>query len=183
MNSFELGYDNTELNYFSHEDALNHDKRTFIQYYINLLKTNHVILFSFYPIKDYNSQIIKTFLFFFCFSSDFINNALFFTDVTMHKIYSDEGAFDFIYNIPQIIYSSLISIIIDLLIKFLSLSENKVFEVKEQKRKNSKDLNIKIKKLHKILKIKFALFFIITFIILIFYWFYITCFCAIYKNT
>ena len=183
MNSFELGYDNTELNYFSYEDALNHDKRTFIQYYINLLKTNHVILFSFYPIKDYNSQIIKTFLFFFCFASDFINNSLFFTDATMNKTYNDEGDYDFIYNIPQIIYSLLISIIIDLLIKFLSLSEDKVFEVKEEKRKNPKDLNIKIKKLHKILKIKFALFFIITFIILIFYWFYITCFCAIYKNT
>ena len=183
MNSFELGYDNTELNYFSYEDALNHDKRTFIQYYINLLKTNHVILFSFYPIKDYNSQIIKTFLFFFCFATALINNALFFTDSTMHKIYIDKGSFDFIYNIPQIIYSSLISIIINAIIKFLSSSEDKVFEVKEAKRNNSENLDIKIKNLYITLKIKFALFFIITSIILIFYWFYITCFCAIYKNS
>ena len=101
----------------------------------------------------------------------------------MHKIYDDEGKYDFIYNIPQIIYSLLISVIINLIIKFLSLSEKKVLEAKGEKRKNSEDLDIKIKKLFKVLKIKFVLFFVITFIILIFYWFYITCFCAIYKNT
>ena len=55
--------------------------------------------------------------------------------------------------------------------------------MKEEIRKDSKDFDINIQNLFKILKIKFALFFVITFIILIVYWFYITCFCAIYKNT
>ena len=101
----------------------------------------------------------------------------------MNKIYSDEGDYDFIYNIPQIIYSLLISVVINLIIKFLSLSEKKVLGVKDEKRNNSEDLDIKIKKLFKVLKIKFVLFFVITFIVLIIYWFYITCFCGIYKNT
>ena len=123
------------------------------------------------------------FLFFFYFASDLTINALFFSDATMHQIYIDEGSFDFIYQIPQIIYSSLIAIIINSLIKFLSLTEGKVVEVKEEKRKNEKNLDEKIKKMFKIIKIKFVLFFIITFIILVFFWFYITCFCGIYKNT
>jgi hypothetical protein len=183
INGQGLGYNNKELNALSYEDALKNDKRTYIQYYISLLKTNHLLIFSFYPFKDYNSQIIKIFLFFFCFASDLVINALFFTDATMNKIYYDEGSFDIIYNIPQIIYSLLISIVINALIKFLSLSEKKVISVKEAIRKNLKDLDIINKKLFKVLKIKFALFFIITFIILIIYWSYITCFCAIYKNT
>ena len=123
------------------------------------------------------------FLFFFFFASNLVINALFFTDATMNKIYNDEGDYDFIYNIPQIIYSLLISVLINLIIKFLSLSEKKVLGVKDEKRNNSEDLDIKIKKLFKVLKIKFVLFFIITFIVLIIYWFYITCFCGIYKNT
>ena len=35
----------------------------------------------------------------------------------------------------------------------------------------------------KSLKTNFTLFFILTFILLLFFWYYITCFCGIYKNT
>ena len=41
----------------------------------------------------------------------------------MHKIYGDEGSYDFIYQIPQIFYSSIISSAVNALIKTLSLSE------------------------------------------------------------
>ena len=95
----------SELNSLEYQKALVQDKRTFIQYYISLLKINHLLIFSFYcNNKDYNSQIIKMFLFFFFFSIDFTTNALFFNDDTMHKIYIDEGKFNLIYQIPQIIY-------------------------------------------------------------------------------
>ena len=45
------------------------------------------------------------------------------------------------------------------------------------------NISIKVKKLIKTLKIKFALFFIITLLILLIFGFYITCFCGIYVNT
>ncbi len=41
----------------------------------------------------------------------------------------------------------------------------------------------KINKKKKCLKIKFILFFILNFLFLIIFWYYISCFCAIYKNT
>ena len=41
----------------------------------------------------------------------------------------------------------------------------------------------KHKKLLRILNIKFILYFVLTFIVLIFFWYYITCFCGIYVNT
>ena len=46
-----------------------------------------------------------------------------------------------------------------------------------------KDLDQKHKKLLQILKIKFILYFVLTFITLVFFWYYITCFCGIYINT
>jgi len=85
----------SELNSLSYKEALKKDKRTYCQYYFSLLKKKQIILFSFYPNKDYNSQIIKSFLFFFYYSSDLTINALFFTDDTMHKIYQDKGKFNF----------------------------------------------------------------------------------------
>ena len=84
-----LKYNEYELNSLSYEDALKSDIRSFSQYYFSFMKNNNLLLFSFYPIKDYNSQIIKISLFFFFFSSHFTINALFFTDETMHKIYID----------------------------------------------------------------------------------------------
>jgi hypothetical protein len=35
----------------------------------------------------------------------------------------------------------------------------------------------------KCLKIKFILFFVLSFLILLFFWYYISCFCFVYKNT
>ena len=178
-----LEYNDSELNELPYEDALKYDKRTYIQYYISLLKINHLIIFSFCSNKDYNSRILKILLFFFSFASELSINALFFNDDTMHNIYKDQGSYDASYQIAQIIYSSLISTIITTLIKYLSLSENELLNLKEEMRKNSNNINEMIKKLYKKLKIKFALFFIITPIILFVFWFYITCFCGIYKNT
>ena len=182
-NNKNLNYSDSELNSLSYIEALKFDKRTFSQYYISLLKINHSLLFSFYPNKDYNSKIIKMFLFFFFLSSELSINALFFSDETMHQIYEDKGSFNFLYQIPQIIYSTILSLFFDFTIKYFSLSEDNVSQIKEEKRKNSKEIYKKWKKLMKTLKIKFALFFIISTIILFLFWFYITCFCGIYKNT
>ena len=95
---------------------------------------NHPLVFSFYCYNtDYNSQIIKIFLFFFFFSVHLSINALFFNDDTMHEIYIDKGDFNFIYQISQIIYSSLISAVISIIIKYLSLSEQSIVEMKNEK--------------------------------------------------
>ena len=45
------------------------------------------------------------------------------------------------------------------------------------------NIRIKAKNIIRILKIKFALFFVINFILLVLFWFYLACFCAVYKNT
>ena len=97
----------------------------------------------------------------------------------MHKILIDKGSFNFIYQIPQILYSSIISGVINSIITFLSLSEKSIIELK----KNSFITENKVKDLIKCLKIKFILFFIIDYSLLLLFWYYLSCFCAVYKNT
>ena len=170
-----------ELNSLDYEEAIKLDQRIYCQYYLSLLKYNHPILFSFGFYNDYNSKIIKIFLFFFFLCFDLSINALFFTDDTMHKIYQDKGKFNFLYQIPQILYSTLISRFIDSIIKKFALSQDDIIELKQVKLKD--DLEIKCQKLLRTLKIKFIIFFVLSFIILISLWYYITCFCGIYVNT
>ena len=176
-----LEYNDNEINSLPYKEALKMDKRTFFQYYFSLLRTGHPFLFSFYNNIDYNARIIKIFLFFFFFAENFTINALFFNDDTMHKIYIDEGAFNFIYQLPQIIYSTIISNIIDYLVKFLALSEDNILKLKQEKNNDSLNKNKNI--LIKVLKVKFALFFVLTFILLLIFLYYITCFCGVYVNT
>ena len=163
-----------ELNSLKYEKALILDKRSYFQYYISLLKYNHPLFFSFYAYNDYNSQIIKIFLFFFSFSSDLTINALFFNDDTMHKIYQDKGKYNLLYQIPQILYSTLISRLIDTLIKNFALYQDNIIEFKKEKRKNN--LDKKYAKILHVITVKIILFFVLAFIILSFFWYYIICF-------
>ena len=99
----------------------------------------------------------------------------------MHKIYKDEGKFNFFYQIPQIIYSAIISGVINAIIKRLSLSSKDVIELKKEK--NVDKIKVKEKEVLNKLRIKFILFFILAFILLLAFWYYITCFCGVYINT
>ena len=173
-------YTNSEINSFSYEKAFKLDKRNFWQYYISLIKLKHPIIFTFYPVKDYNSSYLKICLFFFRFSLFYFVNALFFTDFTIHKIYEDEGIFNFIYLLPKIIYSSIISSIINYIGGILALSDKSIIELKNDEKPIQEE---KLEKVKKCLKIKFLTFFIICFILIIFFWYYIACFCSVYKNT
>ena len=177
-----MKYTNNELNLLTYEEALIYDKRTFFEFYKSLLIGGHLFLFSFYiNSRDYNSKIIKMFLFFFHFSIYFTVNALFFNDDTIHEIYIDEGTYNFLYQLSQIIYSTLISAVINIFIKFLSLSDRNISVLKLEK--GIKNIKTKFNGLIRTLKIKFIFFFVVSFIILLLCMFYISCFCGIYVNS
>ena len=177
-NVHEINLNYSELNSLNYRKALVLDKRAYIQYYISLLKTNHNLLSIFYS-GDYNSRMMKISIFLFNLSSDITVNALFFNDSTMHKIYIEQGSYNIVYQLPQIIYSMLISTALNCLINLLGLSEDNILDFKKAK----KHINKKYMRLIKILKIKFGLFFLANFLLLLLFGYYITCFCGIYKNT
>ena len=177
-----LKYNDNELNSLDYEKALIYDKRTYSQYYISLLREKNLLIFSFYNNKkEYNSQIIKIFLFFLFFQISLTINTLFFSDDSMHEIYISEGEYSFIYQIPKIIYSTFVSVIINILIKFLSLTESNVIKLKEKSTKNF-DISQK-KKLYRIIFIKLVIFFILSLILLLSFGYYLICFCSVYTNT
>ena len=108
-------------------------------------------------------------------------NALFFTDSTMNKLYEDEGKYDFISQIPKLLYSNLICTVINFIAKTLSLSERDILKLKINRK--GENFNNKLKKIKKCLFIKFILFYIVGFLFLFIFWIYVATFCAVYKNT
>ena len=174
-------YNDFELNSLPYEKAIIYDKRTYTQYYCSLLKEKHLILFTFISKNDYNLFIIKLSLFIFSFSLYFSVNTLFFDDNTIHKIYENQGKLEYIYNILNIIYSAIISSIITLILKLLALSNKSILQLKNNK-KRKKILN-ESTILVKNLNIKFHIYYIMSFFILILFWYFISSFCVIYNNS
>ena len=131
--------------------------------------------------NDYNLQYIKIMLFLLSFSLYFNINGFFFGDETMHDIYISYGFVNYVKQIASIIYSSVIPSIIYIILKLLSLSERDVLALKHQKEEDLIFLK-RAKKIRNCMKIKFTIFFIISFLFLFFFWYFISCFCGVYKN-
>ena len=163
-----------EMDMLDYKKALEIDKRTYFQYYFSLLKKKHLILFAFYPNNDYNLIKLKISLFLLAFSLYFTMNGFFFSDETMHEIYEDNSSFNILIQIPIIIYSSCTTSVINVILRQLSLSENNILSIKKEK-----DYNFAVKKSKNVLKcllIKFFFYFLFSLLVLLFCWYFISCF-------
>ena len=170
-----------EINDLKYKIALKIDKRTYFEYYWSLLKKKHLILFTFLPTNDYNIYTIKVSLFLLSFGLYISINGFFFSDDTMHKLYKDKGKYNILYRIPQILFSTIISAVINVLLKKLSLTEANILSIKDEK-DNQKMLE-KSNSIKKCLRIKFIIYLALSILLMIFFWYFISCFCAVYKNT
>ena len=106
-------------------------------------------------------------------------NVFFFTDETMHKMYVDYGKYNFAQQIPQIIYSTIVSQIIQVFLCFLIFTDKHYYQVKNLEYKNRSLLF----PILRCIKLKIVFFYIFTFLLFAFYWYTVTCFCAVYPNT
>ena len=107
-------------------------------------------------------------------------NTFFFSDDSMHKLFLNYGKYDFIQQIPQITYSTIISSLIEIFLCFLSLTDKYIYQLKSYLIKG----NIRnIKKIITYIHIKLIIFFIFIFIFFGIYWYIISVFCGVYRNT
>jgi len=174
-------YNDEELNTLEYEEAIIIDKRGYLEYYFSLLRQNNLVLFTFFQKNDYNLPIVKYSLFLISLSLYFVINSFFFIDSTIHKIYEYQGMIKLFLELPRIIYSSIVSVICNLIVKSLALSEKNLLKLKKIKDRYKRD-NSSVY-LYIFLRRKIAIYFIIGYIFLIYFWYFISAFCAVYKNT
>ena len=177
----KIEFNDSELNNLPYKNAIIYDKRTFCQYYISSLKPKIPIIFAFLPQKDNNSKIIKMCIFFLSFSVYYAINLFFFDEKMIHSIYENEGKYDYLFFIPKIIISFVISHIISILIKFIFVSERNILNIKIQTSLESSE-NIAEKEKRNLF-CKYVIFFILGIIFLGFFWFLLSSFGAVYINT
>ena len=91
-------------------------------------------------------------------------NTLYFDDNSMNKIYETKSSFNLVYELQKMIYSSLISMVLNIILKLLVLSNNNIIKFKNDKTNGNFDK----RNIINILIIKFVLYFLIIFVFFFF---------------
>ena len=178
---FNFYINDHEKNIQPYELALKDALQSYWDYYFSLIRSKHLFILTFYTFNDYNSRVIKISLFLLIFAIHYFVNAWFLNDSIINKIYKHPKKYSLSISFPIIIYSVIISYIAGYVLKMLTFTENSIIEIKNQRAiQLSKNLKEKILKQ---IKIKIIIFYSLNFILLVFIWYYLSCFGVAFRNT
>ena len=186
INEKKEEYDDNDLNEMELYNAIENDKRTFVQFYLFQLKEQQEIFDSFFKYEPFEPFIIKRMTFFFSISLYFTLNALFYNEDIISQKYNKKGKVNLIEFIKMeiniIVYSITVGMALLYLIKCFFSARRRL----DSLIKREKDPEIFRKEAIKCvnrMKKEFIAFIIFTFCLEILFWYYLSCFCNVYKNT
>ena len=170
-----------ELNHLSYEKTLEKDKRNFCEIYCSIIKRDELFLFTFVTCNDYNLFYIKIEKFIIVILTIMAMNAFLFADETIHKYFINGVKYNFNPQILQIILSIIITHIFEILLCFFTFTDKYYYQIKALKKPETEGK--KIIDIFRKIKIKLIIFFVLMFILSLFYWYFVSAFCAVYNNT
>ena len=108
-------------------------------------------------------------------------NGLFFVHESMHRKYVNGEEMTFVQKIPQLLFTLIVSHLIEVLLCFLGMTDIHIYKIKSLPKyeKNGEEIIDIID----IMKRRLVGFYIVTFILFLFNWYFISAFCAVYQNT
>jgi len=188
------------LDNYNFKLAVKYDKRSFWRiFYICILSKENIMNIMFFK-TPLDLLPIRICLFIFNYSCDLALNTIFYSNESISEKYHYEGNSIFIFsivnNIVQSIFSAIISMVLVNTFQHMIDSRGDFEDIfKEEEHKMRKDKNYKVNKKRKIniilkirhicleLKNKIIIFFILEFLIMIFFYYFVTAFCEVYKKT
>ncbi len=178
--------ENLDLNELDYFNAIKLDKRSFCNFYCDQIKYRQSIIYVFFIKNPIEPISIKIIIFCFQLILCFITNCLFYSKRYLSKKYYSKQKNDFIYLIKngwvRIILSSLLTLLIILIIGILYNPQKKIVKIiRKEKDKNIRESECV--KCYQQMKIMNIIFLIINFICMIIFWYFLSLFCFVYKNT
>jgi len=173
-------------NNYEYDDVIDEDKRTFCQYYCEKIKDNQMIINTFFitdfikpkPIKI-ASLIVKIDIY-------FLTNCLFYSDSYISQKFNStekETIFSFYSSsVQRFIYSTLVSNIIDYIINFFFVDGTKIKKILLKYKKEPIYLRYEITRISKSILKYIKILTNINYFIIIFSWYYLSCFNNVYPN-
>ena len=170
-----------EIDSLCYDKAKIIDHRGYCGYYWSMLKLRQLIIFTFVSNDDYNFILIKIVSFFLLLSLNLFYNSIFFFDKVINDIYDDEGKYSIKLQILNILICSLIFSFTIILVRFIITSHRKYIKLKEME--IYEEAQKESYSIHKKLVIRYIIFISVGSVLILFIWYFITSFCAIYRYT
>ena len=205
--------DKTDENYFinssflseylfidNYYEAIKHEKRNFIKIFFVMLLLEEQVINTLCFLSPFEIKSIHICLLIFIYACNFALNTFFYFSYKISEKYhykgNDKYLFTLLNNISICLISTILSNIIVRLFKFLIDSKKDIIEsFKEEEKKmrkykiffvnelKKKYIFFKFEKIFKLLRIKVIIFIISELLLLMFFSYFATAFCEIYKST
>ena len=190
---------NRVLNNYTFKEAMKYDQRSLCEIFFIYLLSKQIIFHTFFFKSPLELFSLRLCLLFFIFSSDLALNAFFYFNDNISKKYhyaKNLFLFTFYNNITVFLLSTFIGFILLTFFTKLSNSTNamrELFLIEEEKMKSNKKYKVsnerkieiknEIEKIFRNYKIKIIILVVAELLFMIFFWYYVTIFCHIYKST
>lgn len=181
----ENEFDSNELNEMAYEDALQYDKRCICKFYLICLRSNLSLINVFAEISALEPITIRLLGFTLNIAVFLMLNIILFDESYISKRYdSKEYTIGYIIEneLPKSAYASMASVVVSFLINYVT-SSRKRFETLMDKEKDHQTFLVKTKAIINQMKKTTITFIIINFVLMFFFWYYITAFCSVYNNS
>ena len=184
--SFYDQYLSTQLNEMRFNDALVNDKRLFFDYFCDKLKRKLLILEILLIDDPIKPKTLKVLFLILNIEVCFVINAMFINENYVSKLFrstTKDNFFSFLpRSINRCIYSIAVSLIISYIIGCLFIEERRLKSIFRYEHNNVYAIKYEINSVMKEMKWRNNIFIIITAVISLFSWYYISCFNNVYPH-
>ena len=178
-------YLSTDLDDMDFDDAIKRDQRKFSTYLYDKLKSSQIILNTFYNEEPLRPKPIKILLFILDIDLYFLVNGLFFNEEYISEIYHLEEEETFFSFIPRcwnrFLYATLVGGTVNYVIDCFFIDEKKIKGIFKREKENTLFLKYETISIIKELNKRYSCFIILSFVVTIFTWYYVSCFNYVYK--
>ena len=184
--SFFEEYLETSPDEMEYDEALYFDKRTFLTYFSECLKEKQIIAHTFIAKDNLKPRTMKIIVFSLNMLLYFVVNGLLFSEEVITELYEldeeEETFFSyFLRSIRRIIYSTLVSIVISIIVDFFFVGEDKLKHIYKKGKMSPENLKELVVNFINDISKRNISFIIVSSIILLFSFFYLLCFNYVYP--
>ena len=168
------------------KEALIKENRTFCEIFVEKLKENLDIL-NIFIFDDLEPRSLKIILFMLKVDIYFVSNGLFYNEEYISELFystKKENFFSFLTrSVNRIFYCSLVGIVIDFLLDWFFQKSNQIKYLIQTAKLDMTLFRNSLFDYMKSIKKKYIIFIILTLVLTLFSWYYVTCFNNVYPNT
>ncbi len=169
-----------------YDDIVELDKRTFFQYFCEKLKEDQMIINTFFISEFIKPKSIKIAIFIMDINFYFLVNGLFYSDSYISELFNSTEEETLLSFVPRLVnrfvYSTIIIKIIDIIINLFFIEEIRIKNILLANKNDLLNLRYEMTEILRSIIKRIRILIIINYIILIFSWYFLSCFNNVYPH-